>query len=75
MRQSPSPTCDLRFLAGKHLERELRRKLPDELSSEVSGWLLDSWGEENGISTGSVLERLRQASLVSEGEVVGWPGP
>ena len=76
MRQSPSPTCDLGFPEGKRREGELRRKLPDELSSSVvSGWQLGSGGEENGISTGSGPEQLRQASHFSEDAVVGWPGP
>ncbi len=76
MRQSPSPTCDLEFLAGKAPEEELRWKLPDELSSElVSGWQWHSRGEENGILTGSVPEPHHQASLVVEDAVAGWPGP
>ena len=75
MRQSPSPTCDLEFLAGKGHEEELRWKLPNELSSElVSGWQWYSGGEENGILTGSVPDPHYQASLVSEDAVVGWPG-
>ena len=75
MRQSPSPTCDLEFLAGKGPEEELRWKLPDELSSELaSGWQWHSRAEEHSTSTGSVPEPHHQASLVSGDAVVVWPG-